>query len=910
MEKKKAQNEEENNMAASRLRSLLPHEPIPVQERPGFILVQGAFTPKTTGKKTTTTTSHDGEDDEKAESLMLLDFWSVESLTLVLVSRLNRLLASAAAHSSLFANDPILGAEVHDASPPYTKVCLQCESTDLANRLCAVFRTMTLSPLSVFSQGPEFRSASSSSNSAVAFGSRPFQLIQLTKQPLPPLDQAWNRSNPPKFRRLIPRPGEDVSALEKERSETRFVFISDILASDSHEGECWHDPRAVVQAVRDLMVRHDVSGLGVEVFVSRNKLRHCHVGMRSPRDARALMTALQGTVVELFYVDPVTGRQHKATSGRLFLDYAAITHRSVARAQARLAGRELEKGSPPSSECTSLTDHVTIPGLHVIPEYVTPDEESLLFSVLTGPQAPWAPTQSTPTTGRTVRRKVQHYGYVFDYKTANVLRDRTARGADCPCLPELPDGLKSSADNNALEDAMKRAVAVGDGWEALACLIERTRRFEFRHDPSTTQSFPHLNQLTVNLYRPGEGIGSHVDTPSAFGDGLISVSLSGGIVMEFRKVSGAGDGKDKRLVYLPPRSLLLMSGAARYEWEHMIVTRSTDTVNGRVLPRQRRLSLTLRTALTEFGEPMPTVSSRVFPPAWGFARSRESNPFVTPDCERDHVHSVYDAIASQWHHTRGRRGVLWPGATLFLQRLPPGSVVADVGCGDGKYFPAIWEAGSYVIGTDISLPLLKTSMSSTETDDSVPKNRQVGIDRHHLRVRPAVAVADCMSVPLRTGSCDAAICIAVLHHISTASRRKRCIEELARIVKPGGMINIQAWALDQEEDSRHKFVSNDVFVPFNAQPKYLALEDIHRNGGDAEHNNMINSAKTKSTAEQYAEAFNAEYDDQKGLVVFKRYCHLYKKGELDHLCAQLPNVKVVDSGFESGNYFVVAKVIC
>jgi hypothetical protein len=28
-------------------------------------------------------------------------------------------------------------------------------------------------------------------------------------------------------------------------------------------------------------------------------------------------------------------------------------------------------------------------------------------------------------------------------------------------------------------------------------------------------------------------------------------------------------------------------------------------------------------------------------------------------------------------------------------------VVADVGCGDGKYFSAIWEYGSYVIGTDI-----------------------------------------------------------------------------------------------------------------------------------------------------------------------------------------------------------------
>ena len=69
---------------------------------------------------------------------------------------------------------------------------------------------------------------------------------------------------------------------------------------------------------------------------------------------------------------------------------------------------------------------------------------------------------------------------------------------------------------------------------------------------------------------------------------------------------------------------------------------------------------------------------------------------VTPATERKHVHAVYDAIATQWHHTRGKRGTLWPMATQFIRHLSKGSVVADVGCGDGKYFPATWDAGSYV----------------------------------------------------------------------------------------------------------------------------------------------------------------------------------------------------------------------
>ena len=90
-------------------------------------------------------------------------------------------------------------------------------------------------------------------------------------------------------------------------------------------------------------------------------------------------------------------------------------------------------------------------------------------------------------------------------------------------------------------------------------------------------TYPDINQLTLNEYTPGQGIGSHVDTKSAFGDGLLSLTLSGGIVMEFRRV---GDPSTKKLVYLPPRSLVLMSGGARHRWEYMIVSRSTDTVDG------------------------------------------------------------------------------------------------------------------------------------------------------------------------------------------------------------------------------------------------------------------------------------------------------------------------------------------
>lgn len=50
--------------------------------------------------------------------------------------------------------------------------------------------------------------------------------------------------------------------------------------------------------------------------------------------------------------------------------------------------------------------------------------------------------------------------------------------------------------------------------------------------------------------------------------------------------------------------------------------------------------------------------------------------------EKEYVHRVYDAIASHFSSTRHSP---WPRVCDFLSSLSPGSVLADVGCGNGKY---------------------------------------------------------------------------------------------------------------------------------------------------------------------------------------------------------------------------------
>lgn len=51
---------------------------------------------------------------------------------------------------------------------------------------------------------------------------------------------------------------------------------------------------------------------------------------------------------------------------------------------------------------------------------------------------------------------------------------------------------------------------------------------------------------------------------------------------------------------------------------------------------------------------------------------------------------------------------------------------------------------------------------------------------------------------LRSNYFDAVVSIGVIHHLSTEKRRIRALQELERILRPGGKIMIYVWALEQK----------------------------------------------------------------------------------------------------------------
>jgi SAM-dependent methyltransferase len=134
----------------------------------------------------------------------------------------------------------------------------------------------------------------------------------------------------------------------------------------------------------------------------------------------------------------------------------------------------------------------------------------------------------------------------------------------------------------------------------------------------------------------------------------------------------------------------------------------------------------------------------------------------------------------------------WPKVKKFLLKLEPNSLIADIGCGEGKYLNINTE--SFTIGCDRSISLAK--LAAFRHQQTLNQNQ--------------VTICDNLNLPYRSDLFDAVISIGVIHHISTHKRRVKAVQELNRILTTGGKLMIYVWAMEQRI---RKFNSQDVLVP-------------------------------------------------------------------------------------------------
>ncbi|PRW57369.1 alkylated DNA repair alkB-like protein 8 [Chlorella sorokiniana] len=379
-----------------------------------------------------------------------------------------------------------------------------------------------------------------------------------------------------------------------------------------------------------------------------------------------------------------------------------------------------------------------------------------------------------------------------------------------------------------------------------------------------------IDQLTVNEYGPGVGIAPHVETHAAFTGAIVSLCLGGPAVMVFRR-----DGHSPRALFLPPRSLLVMADEARYAWQHYIPHRKSDLVA---------------------------------------SAGGAGEPEVVPRAER--------RVSFTFRQVRA-----------FLEGLPRGALVADVGCGNGKYFGV--RTDGFVLGSDRSAGLAGVASRRLQPP---PLGEGLCAD---------VAVADGLALPYRPGTCDGVLCIAVLHHIASPARRLALLAQLLRVLRPGGRALVTVWATEQENmrkvrswqpitaaspagggsgdgdvageaagrDGSEAVASGDYFVPWHLPfHRAEAAAAARAAGGGAAAAALGQGSKQDSASAAAAAgaagaaapaAATPRLDSSKGAVVFQRYYHLFERGELEGLVAQLPGAALVDSFYDKDNWCAV-----
>lgn len=146
------------------------------------------------------------------------------------------------------------------------------------------------------------------------------------------------------------------------------------------------------------------------------------------------------------------------------------------------------------------------------------------------------------------------------------------------------------------------------------------------------------------------------------------------------------------------------------------------------------------------------------------------------------VRAAYDRIAESYAAARERP---WAEVLDFIADLPAGGLVLDVGCGHGRHCRPLALTGHRVVGIDLSRRLLLIGKEATASAQEFRSIAWLG--------------ADATALPFPDATFDAALCIAVLHHLFVRGARVRVLSEIRRVLRPGGEALVSVWSADDPQ---------------------------------------------------------------------------------------------------------------
>jgi len=153
--------------------------------------------------------------------------------------------------------------------------------------------------------------------------------------------------------------------------------------------------------------------------------------------------------------------------------------------------------------------------------------------------------------------------------------------------------------------------------------------------------------------------------------------------------------------------------------------------------------------------------------------------------DRPDPRTTYDRIAE---HFAATREYPWPEVESFVADAHRVALALDVGCGNGRHSELLAERADRVVGLDASRGLLRTA-------------RKRDADRG---IGAALVQGDAATLPFRNGRVGLAVYVATLHHLRTRERRIASLDELARVLAPGGRALVGVWSTTHDRFDREE----------------------------------------------------------------------------------------------------------
>ena len=145
------------------------------------------------------------------------------------------------------------------------------------------------------------------------------------------------------------------------------------------------------------------------------------------------------------------------------------------------------------------------------------------------------------------------------------------------------------------------------------------------------------------------------------------------------------------------------------------------------------------------------------------------------DPTRRDVRETYDRIGGHFAKTRAHA---WPAVERFVDRSDDAALGLDLGCGNARHAAVLADRADRVIGLDASRSVVEAARERREREG-------FSVD---------LCRGDVTRLPIAADTVGLAVYIATIHHLPTREGRIASLDELARVLAPGGRALVSAWS--------------------------------------------------------------------------------------------------------------------